>query len=109
MRISDWSSECALPILLALLPALAGMPAHAPCGPGSSASSSSTAASTVAARVAIRPEERRVGKECVSKCRYRWSTVPTQYILHPPPVPHNTRVCIDQTICYEPSNDIYHY
>ena len=34
-------------------PALAGMAAHAPCGPGSSASSSSTAASTVSARVAI--------------------------------------------------------
>lgn len=34
-------------------PALAGTPAHAPCGPGNSASSSSTAASTVSARVAI--------------------------------------------------------
>ena len=34
-------------------PALAGTPAHAPCGPGSRASNSSTAESTVSARVAI--------------------------------------------------------
>src|SRR3546814_16508347 len=29
-----------------------------------------------AARAALRSEERRVGKACVSTCRYRWSTYP---------------------------------
>src|SRR3546814_16958992 len=30
-------------------------------------------AQAAAARLAMRSEERRVGKECVSTCRYRWS------------------------------------
>src|SRR3546814_12032498 len=38
-----------------------------------SASSARTASSSSATLAAARSEERRVGKECVSTCRFRWS------------------------------------
>src|SRR3546814_14853243 len=37
--------------------------------------------------VDIRSDERRVGKECVSTCRSRWSPYPSQQTPQPPPPP----------------------
>src|SRR3546814_2897490 len=71
MRISDWSSDvCSSDLMIAILFGLGGpchqaldghrlhrtqsFPTTTVCGPG-------------------RSEERRVGKECVSTCRSRWS------------------------------------
>src|SRR3546814_1250563 len=60
MRISDWSSDvCSSdlpsPRFVRILPARIRPP------------------SSSATRAPIRSEERRVGKECVSTCRSRWS------------------------------------
>src|SRR3546814_15514704 len=41
--------------------------------PPSCATRISRACASIAARAAVRSEERRVGKECVSTCRSRWS------------------------------------
>src|SRR3546814_14860868 len=41
----------------------------------------------LAAAVDTRPEERRVGKECVSTCTSRWSPYPYKKHPHPPPTP----------------------
>ena len=69
----------ALSILLAM-----GMTVGMVAGCGDTADNSSAAASTEAgtdgtqaaasaADIKVRSEERRVGKECASKCRSRWS------------------------------------
>src|SRR3546814_11862615 len=70
MRISDWSSDvCA-----------SDLDGPAPCGtiPPEQAATSAASANPPEARftsrlAGVRSEERRVGKECVSTCRSRWS------------------------------------
>src|SRR3546814_4157101 len=60
MRISDWSSDVCSSDLFSSLRATV-------------ASRSAMSRVTRAARAVGRSEERRVGKECVSTCRSRWS------------------------------------
>src|SRR3546814_3748389 len=79
MRISDWSQTCALPIYLdrarladeageELGSAEAGDQSHADLGQTQPRRRASDTEGT-----GHRSEERRVGKECVSTCRSRWS------------------------------------
>src|SRR3546814_14999726 len=95
MRISDWSSECALPISVApvtdeaavsetIAPAGSATTAAIPEGAGVVAADREgkpmltvyfdTGKSEVSndLSTAARSEERRVGKECVSTCKSRW-------------------------------------
>src|SRR3546814_7883956 len=76
MRISDWSSDvCSSdlvsitgsPVSLLRITQLAGSPCRLLVGSIFLASGSSCFGR------ALRSEERRVGKECVSTCRSRWS------------------------------------
>src|SRR3546814_2408853 len=68
MRISDWSSDVCSSDLGSIMPA-ASARSNSPClTPPTQKMSDCT--SSAAAR---RSEERRVGKECVSTCRSRWS------------------------------------
>src|SRR3546814_3769241 len=78
MRISDWSSDVCSSDLL---------PAPAGAGPGRGGEMNALATGTIRHFLDLsdlpgdtlrgiltnRSEERRVGKECVSTCRYRWS------------------------------------
>src|SRR3546814_8653920 len=66
MRISDWSSDVCSSDLVDSVTARAS--------PTRAAMRSSTAAA--ASQPWKRSEERRVGKECVSTCRSRWSPYP---------------------------------
>src|SRR3546814_8730391 len=73
MRISDWSSDVCSSDLhgaaaLCELP-LRSLPRHGAAECLRRALGDDDGGQPVADR----PEERRVGKECVSKCRYRWS------------------------------------
>src|SRR3546814_8959389 len=66
MRISDWSSDvCSSDLNSAIFPGIQGGPLmHVIAG------------KAVAFKEALAPErseERRVGKECISTCRSRWS------------------------------------
>src|SRR3546814_14040136 len=71
MRISDWSSDVCLPICARRI----GLGA----AEGAEALQCRTALPAhhvldgVVDRAGVRSEERRVGKECVSTCRSRWS------------------------------------
>src|SRR3546814_8410528 len=77
MRISDWSSDVCSSDLRAELPCATaarttpcpGVPRR--CAAGGWAVLSALAGDQSKGR---RSEERRVGKECVSTCRSRWST-----------------------------------
>src|SRR3546814_10441598 len=75
MRISDWSSDVCSSDLLAWMPLarkFASRHRRAQCGLGVRRRRVDTPrATTGTARE--RSEERRVGKECVSTCRSRWS------------------------------------
>src|SRR3546814_2256961 len=83
MRISDWSSDvCSSDLILVLLgavedqphqlrPGLARLGALADLGIGFS--KLGRLADQLGVKVYGRSEERRVGKECVSTCRSRWS------------------------------------
>src|SRR3546814_17938198 len=94
MRISDWSSDVCSSDLAVPTPGLecGGLPAHIhhPTGSAATGATLSEADGVNAWRTAPRPtaspdgsgatpgrtsrsEERRVGKECVSTCRSRWS------------------------------------
>src|SRR3546814_3245749 len=69
LRISDWSSD----VCSSDLPSSSAWPrksARSCTSPMSPRSSWTRGSCPPAAR---RSEERRVGKECVSTCRYRWS------------------------------------
>src|SRR3546814_18014007 len=96
MRISDWSSDCALPILDGWPGGGVGRCRHAPKGASTGTFSAPRAMrgreapsppatrdcrasrdSETRYRTRWRSEERRVGKECVSTCRSRGS--PSQY------------------------------
>src|SRR3546814_10878446 len=86
VRISDWSSECALPIVSR---AVGHCVRNSPpaCARGGPFACRASAPATVESR---RSEERRVGKECVSTCRSRWS--PYHYTKKAPDIPaRNTR------------------
>src|SRR3546814_19743213 len=77
MRISDWSSDVCSSDLRAIasadcclaLTSCARSRAAIACGSKTSDCASASAPSA-------RSEERRVGKACVSTCRYRWSPYP---------------------------------
>src|SRR3546814_1851459 len=74
MRISDWSSTCALPILIVRI--MVDFPD--PEGPHTTSTSPVRTSphmlfSAWYRLYHLRSEERRVGKECVSTCRSRWS------------------------------------
>src|SRR3546814_1110107 len=73
MRISDWSSDvCSSDLLLIA----AGHACHHGRGRGhgmAGGAGTETIAHRPCIGRAMRSEERRVGKECVSTCRSRWS------------------------------------
>src|SRR3546814_20051012 len=94
MRISDWSSDVcssdlvardctvkktqfsklkmsAAPIVLGI--ALISAPAFAQDAPADDEDVTSVNDASVDDTIVVRSEERRVGKECVSTCRSRWS------------------------------------
>src|SRR3546814_5524209 len=79
MRISDWSSDVCSSDLCFILPIATYTVELQDCGvaPQPSANLPSQQAATWSAIasevVLVRSEERRVGKECVSTCRSRWS------------------------------------
>src|SRR3546814_10066515 len=63
MRISDWSSDvCSSDLAHSMFAKLCSLPAR-----------SIAMHATGKQRIYSRSEERRVGKECVSTCRSRWS------------------------------------
>src|SRR3546814_16560113 len=75
MRISDWSSDvCSSDRHLRKM-ASARKPLPKPSSASGNWTSRSSAKSPI--RAAWRSEERRVGKECVSTCRSRWSQYPS--------------------------------
>src|SRR3546814_3138126 len=75
MRISDWSSDVCSSDFTAL--AVAAMRAHAPLANAVSGVFDGPPPGVCFPYVTVgespRSEERRVGKECVSTCRSRWS------------------------------------
>src|SRR3546814_14379573 len=77
MRISDWSSDvCSSDLLAGDLAARLDAIEGGSAGLAKlEAAVQETAAAYTHAATALsdRPEERRVGKECVSTCRYRWA------------------------------------
>src|SRR3546814_3430892 len=78
MRISDWSSTCALPILLKDIASGEGdltrrLDYARQDELGELAGWFNRFLDKLQPIIADRSEERRVGKECVSTCRSRWS------------------------------------
>src|SRR3546814_1817486 len=76
MRISDWSSDvCSSDLRMGATSEGAGCTLAARLKPGFGPRRLGSATSAVGATgaAAARSEERRVGKECVSTCRSRWS------------------------------------
>src|SRR3546814_2511759 len=74
MRISDWSSDVCSSDLRTTLSAPASGDARKPVSRlPSGLNRARRFRETPSAVVNDRSEERRVGKECVSKCRSRWS------------------------------------
>src|SRR3546814_5135213 len=77
MRISDWSSDvCSSDLGLSLVTVLAAAaPATMVRVTGTARDGRLDLRPTILAAVALlaRSEERRVGKECVSTCKSRWS------------------------------------
>src|SRR3546814_9445649 len=82
MRISDWSSDvCSSDLSVAIAdvrealdaPQLAMLDALGALLAGSTAALVAAARDEMGAAGLVRSEERRVGKECVSTCRSRWS------------------------------------
>src|SRR3546814_2353455 len=73
MRISDWSSDVCSSDLHAVPQQRGGVPFHQPTAARARASAAASATASKASRIEGRSEERRVGKECVSTCRSRWS------------------------------------
>src|SRR3546814_9827770 len=74
MRISDWSSDvCSSDLPTTMTPRRRSARASRQRGRSSPISTSGASAHRRARRSSKRSEERRVGKECVSTCRSRWS------------------------------------
>src|SRR3546814_7641920 len=69
MRISDWSSD----VCSSDLPGGFGIQHDEPHQDASRRNARVLVCSACSASIAARSEERRVGKECVSTCRSRWS------------------------------------
>src|SRR3546814_19464473 len=92
MRISDWSSDvCSSDLIrLACLDRFLGrIDMDEVCARRRYRQRADAGIAEQVERLAVRAEplahpsrseERRVGKECVSKCRYRWSPYPTKKI-----------------------------
>src|SRR3546814_20880298 len=96
MRISDWSSDvCSSDLLVLTSDTLVEGVHFLPDDPPGSIGWKLAAVnlSDLAAKGARRSEERRVGKECVSTCRSRWSPYAkqkTQIPTQPTSRPDNT-------------------
>src|SRR3546814_5767797 len=79
MRISDWSSDCALPISPPPPASYRAMRKGAAITPADVLSEDALAGADLLilaqprALTPVRSDARRVGKECVSTCRSRWS------------------------------------
>src|SRR3546814_5755501 len=80
MRISDWSSDvCSSDLAIVACGYADGYPRHAPNGTPIVVAGKTThtlgrvSMDMLFADITNRSEERRVGKECVSTCRSRWS------------------------------------
>src|SRR3546814_8262143 len=76
LRISDWSSDvCSSDLVGAILTGVFAGPAINPLSSGASvmAQVQGVLVTVIYTAVVTRSEERRVGKECVSTCRSRWS------------------------------------
>src|SRR3546814_6811050 len=75
MRISDWSSDvCSSDLLTAAEQAAAAkVPLSELRDPQTLAERTKEGHRNLLVTIGIRSEERRVGKECVSTCRSRWS------------------------------------
>src|SRR3546814_16862838 len=95
MRISDWSSDvCSSDLSLPRAPVAGAAGAAAGAGAetgavetgGAGAAFFACAAASTSSLVR-RSEERRVGKECVSTCRSRWS--PDHYTKNKDVIKHN--------------------
>src|SRR3546814_6444502 len=83
MRISDWSSDvCSSDLFVNPLPPTWGNIAKAHDRDG--------APVALPRGYEARSEERRVGKECVSKCRSRWSPYPSKKKKHKIARQHDT-------------------
>src|SRR3546814_6836243 len=72
MRISDWSSDVCSSDLIRTFQQC-GLKRSRESAPANSYSVSSSAFMVTRPQQLRRSEERRVGKECVSTCRSRWS------------------------------------
>src|SRR3546814_14791270 len=73
MRISDWSSDVCSSDLRFKSPAVADFGVERIADAQAIAAAIDTIAGVRLADEIVRSEERRVGKECVSTCRSRWS------------------------------------
>src|SRR3546814_12221413 len=74
MRISDWSSDvCSSDLLLGNMRVGGTQPPYSPASEPRREPVGEFVDRGVLHRPAFRSEERRVGKECVSTCRSRWS------------------------------------
>src|SRR3546814_4712584 len=74
MRISDWSSDvCSSDLSCATQRRLRSPPPPCPRPVGGATSQSWPLSRRAWYLASLRSEERRVGKECVSTCRSRWS------------------------------------
>src|SRR3546814_9310208 len=77
MRISDWSSDvCSSDLFVAVTPTGDKMTASIVgpvCETGDTFARDRVIDKVESGDLAVRSEERRVGKECVSTCRSRWS------------------------------------
>src|SRR3546814_16731284 len=74
MRISDWSSDvCSSDLQMSRVDSSHIAARKAQDAADAAGEPRSLAAGSVVASDAFRSEERRVGKECVSTCRSRWS------------------------------------
>src|SRR3546814_6282155 len=78
LRISDWSSDVCSSDLPDRRGGQAGRHGHARAVAGTAGNAVDLHVPRIPGRahVLVRSEERRVGKECVSTCRFRWSPYP---------------------------------
>src|SRR3546814_3311177 len=73
MRISDWSSDVCSSDLSRVITLPAATMAPSPIFTGATSAEFEPIKAPAPISVCDRSEERRVGKECVSTCRSRWS------------------------------------
>src|SRR3546814_6649266 len=73
LRISDWSSDvCSSDLVSTLRARVEELERHAD-EPAAAEGDAEDEPAGKLSLSSVRSEERRVGKECVSTCRYRWS------------------------------------